>query len=173
MSLPDLARLVRFDERLREVPTDSVAVEAALGEATRALDTAREPEDRLRLLTYAGKAARVLGRTDESIEYLQAAFDTADGERAVGAQIRLGEAYRCADRHDEAVRILEEALLAARGSGAYLDFALQHLGKALVDAGRPALAVAPLEEALELRRKGGDAELIESTERALARAVGR
>ena len=65
---------------------------------------------------------------------------------------------------------LEQALVDARRSEVHIDFALQHLGKALVDAGRPARAATLLEEALELRRERGDAQLIESTEFALARA---
>lgn len=170
MTLPDLGPLVRFDERLREVAVDPRAVEAAMREAMRVLDAAEEPDERLSVLTYAGNAARILGRADESIALFRRALETADDERAVAARIRLGEAYRCADRLDEAVRELEQALADARRAGAYLHYALQHLGKTLLDAGESARAVALLEEALELRRTRGDAELIESTEFALARA---
>lgn len=159
MTLPDLGGLVRLDERLREVPVDRLAVEAALRDAKR-----------MGRLTYAGNAARILGRTEESIALLLEALDAAEGDLVVAAHIRLGEAYRCADRPDEAVRELEYALAEARRSGAYVDFALQHLGKALIDAGSSERAVIVLEEALALRRERGEAELVESTQLALARA---
>jgi len=173
VSLPDLGPLVRFDERLREVAVDASAVEAALKEAVSALEAAEEPDQRLSLLTYAGNAARILGRADESIALFRQALESADGERGVAARIRLGEAYRCADRPVAAVAELEQALDSARRAGTLVDFALQHLGKALLDAGEQARAVTLLEEALELRRRRGDAELIESTECALATARGR
>lgn len=173
MTLPDLGALVRCDERLREVAVDPIAVEGALKEATRALEAAEDPAERLRLLTYAGNAARILGRADESIALSRLALDAADGDRAIAARIRLGEAYRCADRPGEAVAELKAALDDARRAGTHVDFALQHLGKALLDAGEPARAVSVLEEALELRRRRGDAALVESTERALAKARGR
>jgi kanamycin kinase len=47
-------------------------------------------------------------------------------------------------------------------------FALQHLGKALCDAGRADEAIPRLEEALSLRERTGDAALIASTRQALA-----
>jgi tetratricopeptide (TPR) repeat protein len=173
VSLPDLGPLVRFDERLREVPVEAEVVEAALSEALSALDAAKEGDDQQSLLTYAGNAARILGRADESISLFRRALDSADGERGVAARVRLGEAYRCADRPEEAVSELEQALIDARRTGAYVDFALQHLGKALIDAGEPEQAVTLLEEALELRRRRHDAELVESTELALVRARSR
>ena len=161
MTLPDLGRLVRFDERLREVPIDRLAVEAAFAAAKRIGD-----------VTYAGNAARILGRTEESIALLRQALDAAEGDLVVAARIRLGEAFRCAERTDEAVQELEHALAEARRSGTHVDFALQHLGKALIDAGSSGRAVTVLEEALALRRERGDAELVESTRLALARARG-
>ena len=52
-------------------------------------------------------------------------------------------------------------------------YALQHLGKTLLDAGARREATALLEDTLALRRAGGDAALIASTERALAAARER
>lgn len=166
MNLPDLRRLVRFDERLREVPVDREAVESAFEAATRALEA--DPDD-VTLLSYAGNASRILGRGEESIALFERALAAAAGEHGVVARIGLGEAYRCADRPDEAVAELEAALSDARHAGSHVDFALQHLGKAVLDAGDPTRAGILLAEALELRRRRGDAALIESTELALAR----
>lgn len=84
------------------------------------------------------------------------------------ARIRLGEAYRCADRLREA----EYELCAALRESQTADdehYALQHLGKTLADAGCREEAEATLKRALELRRAAGDAELVTSTAAALER----
>ena len=163
--LPDLASLARQDERLRDVAIDRPAVERALAEAERRLAAG----ETTLLHTYAGQAARLLGRNESAISHLSRALDL---EPSPQARIRLGEAYRCADRYDEAFAELATALSEARDTP-HEDFALQHLGKALLDSGRAREAVEALAAALELRRAKGDPDLIESTERALARAHER
>lgn len=151
-----------MDERLREVATDREAVAQARDEAERRLTEAESVE----LHTYAGQAARLLGEHESAIAHLSRALEL---EPSPQARIRLGEALRCADRADDAIAELAAALSEAKGTP-YEDFALQHLGKALLDADRPREAVDALTAALELRRSKRDAELIESTEAALARA---
>ena len=64
----------------------------------------------------------------------------------------------------------EAAALALVEAPELEDFALQHLGKCLVDAGRAAEGVEQLERALALRLRKGDPALIASTAEALARA---
>jgi len=173
VSLPDLAPLVRFDERLREVPIDPRAVEAALREASRALDAADEPNERLKPADLRGHR-RTHPRPGRRVDCPPPQGARAGRRRARrrgqdparrGVPLR-----RPARRRRPGAR---EALTDARQSGAHLDFALQHLGKALLDTGKPEGAVAVLEEAWALRRDGGDAELIRSTELALALARGR
>jgi tetratricopeptide (TPR) repeat protein len=161
--LPPLGPLVRMDERLREVARDEPAVEAALDVAERRLAAGETAE----LHAYAGQAARVLHRHEAAIAHLTRALELEPSPRA---RIRLGEAYRCADRLDEASAELETALAESRQTPLE-DFALQHLGKALTDAGRGQAAVDALERALRLRRAKGDPALVESTERALERAA--
>ena len=51
--------------------------------------------------------------------------------------IRIGETHRCRDEHEQGIAVLREAAALARVEAPELeDFALQHLGKCLVDAGR-------------------------------------
>jgi kanamycin kinase len=152
-----------MDDRLREVAGDREAVEAALDEAEQRLAGGETAE----LHVYAGQAARLLSRHETAIAHLIRAFEL---EPSPQARIRLGEAYRCADRVDQALTELTTALAESRQT-ALEHFALQHLGKALADAGRTEEAVEALERALALRREKGDAELVESTERALERAA--
>ena len=89
MSLPNLGPLVRFDERLREVAVDAPTVEAALKEAVSALEAAEEPDQRLSLLSYAGNAARILGRADESIALFRRALESGAACRISGLRSPL------------------------------------------------------------------------------------
>lgn len=134
------------------------------------LRTAEDPRERCRLHGYLGNAARLLGRDDEAISELERSRELAnelgDARRSTVATIRLAEAHRSADRLELAERLLREAL----GTGECRDFALQHLGKTLLDAGRRDEAIETLAAALALRRATGDAALVASTEQALALA---
>lgn len=176
--LPDLSRLGAFDCRLREVATDRENVARARDLATSRLDGTDEPAERARLLGYMGNAERMLGHTGPAIAYFRSALDlmraSGDVRGEAVALIRLGEAYRCADEPGQAEALLREALEATEnGEAAGLrDFALQHLGKCLVELGRRDEAVAALDEALLVRRTKGDAALVESTQQALAWARG-
>lgn len=170
--LPDLAAFVEFDERLREVATNKDAILAAILAATDRLGrvAARDVPERLWLLGYLGNAERVVGNHDRAVASLEDALALAEriGDQSAAAtmRIRLGEAFRCADRLDEAEVILRKALEEARGN-ALEDFALQHLGKCLADAGRLDEASQYLTQALRLRREKADRALTASTELAL------
>jgi tetratricopeptide (TPR) repeat protein len=171
--LPDLSALTEWDERLREVAADPESVEAAIAAAESEL--ARDPSAESRLLGYLGNATRILGRTDESLDYLRRSLDAAPDEPArIKALIRIGETHRCRNEYEQGIAILREAAALARVEAPELeDFALQHLGKCLVDAGRAPEGVEQLERALALRLGKGDPALIASTSEALARAGQR
>lgn len=83
-----------------------------------------------------------------------------------------GELNRCRDRYDVAEALLREALSVSADpdGGHYRHFALQHLGKALLDAGRFLDAIEALEAALAIRRDLGEPSLIASTKQALSAA---
>jgi tetratricopeptide (TPR) repeat protein len=163
-----------WDERLRQVPGDPGSVEQAIELARAELAATSDPREQCRLHGYLGNAARLLGRDEEAIAELGEGLTLAEGvgdERAVTtARIRLGEAHRCFDRLAEAEACLRVAL---GGPAGLRDFALQHLGKTLLDAGRTAEAAQALEAALELRLAKGDLALVASTEQALAIARER
>jgi tetratricopeptide (TPR) repeat protein len=173
--LPDLETLSVFDDRVRGVARDAEAVRRVIARASAELEEARRRGDRAGeqwLLGYLGNAARLLGEHDAAVARLRESLTLADAlgdeRRAVVALIRLGEAHRCAGEPRAAEPLLQDALARAEAAAPdLLDFALQHLGKALLDVGDTTRAREHLERALELRHAKGDAELIESTRAAL------
>lgn len=150
---------------LRETARDRAAVAGALAEAERRLSESETAE----LHAYAGQAARLLGDGERAIRHLSRVVALAPSARA---RVRLGEAYRCADRLSEAESELRGALRQSQTADDE-HYALQHLGKTLADAGRREEAAAALERALALRQAAGDAGLVASTQAALDRLRGQ
>jgi tetratricopeptide (TPR) repeat protein len=178
-ALPNLEALSMMDERLRQVPRDNAAFGQVLQAGQAELDAARASGDPVRLrkaLTWIGTARRIARQYDraerdlgEALELAQASGDPA---QAVGEMIRLAELERCRDDFTRSETMLRVALAVIRkgGDARLEDFALQHLGKTLIDADRAGEAIVVLERALNLRQAKGDQSLIASTEEALARA---
>jgi tetratricopeptide (TPR) repeat protein len=176
--LIDLDDVSEQDERLRDVPRDAGAVAGAVEQARAALGDARHAGDvaaQQYLLGYLGNACRLLGRTDDAIAYLTEGLRLAraagDVRRSVVATIRLGEAYRCRDEYSTAMALFRDAQERTRATAELAeleDFALQHLGKCLLDQDDCAGALPVLERALALRQAKGNPQLVTSTERALA-----
>lgn len=175
--LPDLASVATFDDRLRERATDPVVVMRAIARATALLDRAEGDEaTKVRLSGYLGNAYRLIGRLADAAMHLESAIALASkrgDERAYLANlIRLGETRKFQERHGEAEQLFRAALdLSTNPAAPHLrvleDFALQHLGKCLIEQGRGAEAVPLLVQALDIRRAKADESLIASTEAAL------
>lgn len=133
----------------------------------------------LKLLGELGEQARTLGELDASQQYLEHALQVArehgDLARIVANLIRLGTTLQYLNRHAEGEALLREALTLSDqpASCHYHDFALQHLGKLLVESGALIEAQSLFKQALILRRQKGDAGLIASTEQALDSLAAR
>lgn len=152
---------------------------SALAEAqARIIRTRQTGDDRglVRLLGYSGDALRVLCHLRLArvvlAEALLLSRRLGDASSEVATMIRLAEVHRFADRCERAERLLRGVLRqsASEPASRYRDFALQHLGKTLLDAGRPDEAISCFEEALRLRQRKGDPALVDSTEAALRAA---
>lgn len=178
--LPNLQALTRMDACLRQVATDEAAVREAIAMAMRALEDARRNgNDRVQatMLGYMTDAHRILGELESAERYAREgiALGEAMGSASiqVAARIRLGEVLRCGGRCKEAIREHLGALesIGDEATEAYRDFALQHLGKAYLNAGRRDEAVVALREALRIRRRKGVPALVDSTQEAIAYAV--
>lgn len=128
---------------------------------------------RLKLLGQLGDEARTLNQLEASLDYLQQALqlaeDQGDARSIVANRIRLGTTLQYLDRYSEAGNHFEQALRATLEPDLadYRDFALQHTGKLLAEQGHYTDARHCFEQALQLRQRKGDAELITSSEDAL------
>jgi HTH-type transcriptional regulator, pleiotropic regulator of extracellular virulence genes len=179
--LPDINEAIAFDENLREVPRWPERIAYAIRRGRKQLQQARDDENEtqiLRTLGYLTDACRVSGELDAAVAYGHEAVERA---RAAGNRnaevanlIRLAEAHKYRDEHAIAEPLFREALaLTSDDARALRDFALQHLGKCLLEMGRYDEAITHLDEALTLRRTKQTESLIESTEQALALARSR
>jgi len=175
--LPDISNATRLDEKLREVVTQPERVAYALRRARKQLQQSREDSNDtqiLRTLGYLTDACRVAGELNAAVTYGQEALERSRhaGNRnaEVANLIRLGEAYKYRDEHAIAEPLFREALTLSASGDALHDFALQHLGKCLLEMNRYDESIACLEQALERRREKGIQPLIDSTEQALALA---
>lgn len=133
--------------------------------------------ERLQLLGQIGNDQRALGNLVEAEMFLTEAVALArtlgDRRREAADLIRLATARQYGGQHTEAEALFREAvILTASGDAAdYEDFALQHLGKCLVEMGRVDEAIACFDRALVLRWMKADPALIASTEQALHAAA--
>lgn len=166
-----------MDARLRQVVPDQSLLDHAERIANEHVTDARQRGDDpalARAVGYLGELHRMAGRFDASATALQEALTTAtrlgDDRIRVTALLRLGELERCRDRYDAAETLLRDALdrTADARCADYRHFALQHLGKTYLNAGRLTEAIATLEAALSIRQRLGAPSLIASTQEALA-----
>lgn len=133
--------------------------------------------ERLQLLGQIGNDQRSLGNLLEAEMFLSEAVTLAhrlnDRRREAINLIRLATTRQYSGHHTEAVALFRDALaLTVSGDAAdYEDFALQHLGKCLVEMGRIDEAIDAFDRALVLRWMKADAALIASTEEALHAAT--
>lgn len=128
----------------------------------------------LSLLGVLGEQARGLGLFEASRGFLEKALSLArehqDLTREVANLIRLGTTLQYLEQHDLGEKLIREALdkVGIPKTEIYHDFALQHLGKLLVEKGRYLEARGLFEQALSIRKGKGQPGLISSTEQALS-----
>ncbi|MFF7991603.1 hypothetical protein ACFZDG_17635 [Kitasatospora xanthocidica] len=172
-----LGHLITHDDNLRMVPTDRNELTTAVGRLHEELQALPEETDpaRARVLTrWIGIGQMCLGHHEKAHAFLRQSLDLAaamGNTRAVVATgLNLADAHRYAGDVQTADALYRSALNTARSRHPELvDFALQHTGKHLMERGDLAGARDHLQQALRLRIAKGDAELVESTQAALAR----
>ncbi|MFG1696966.1 tetratricopeptide repeat protein [Nonomuraea sp. NPDC049309] len=163
MLLQEINELIAYDESLRMVPGDRERLRALI-EPVRA----RNPAD-YATLRALGVGLLVLGEYGDAVDHLDRALGLADtARRRIAVTLNLADVHRYSGGVAAAEALCRETVALAREEAPeLLSFALQHLGKALIDLGRREEAREVLEEALALRVADGDPELIAGSRAAL------
>lgn len=157
---------------LREKTNNIGEMKKLIQQARGLLEKVESEEERAFLLGTLGNLHRVCEEPASAImylnEFLAYAKKAGSMQKVVVGLIRLGEAIKYDGRQEEALRIFEEALRKSKEKErTYIDFALQHKGKCLIELRRYEEAEACFKEALHLRKEKGDAALIDSTQMAI------
>lgn len=161
------------DDNFREKSSDLSKLEQFIIDAEILLENSTNDKDRYFLRSILGNFYRIYGQPQKAISYftncLNDASENKDIKKEIVTLIRLGEAWKYDSNQNKALVIFNEALVKCRehNQNEYLDFALQHKGKCLLELGRLIEAEYCLLEALRLRQLKGDIFLIESTQQVI------
>lgn len=162
---------------LREKSTQPDKLYEVIGEAENMLKSEEllNLDDWYFLNGMIGNLYRISGQPKKAIVALSATLERArvanNGKQEIIALIRLGEALKYDSKKIEAIEMFDEALEKCKEEPSYLDFALQHKGKCLMELRKLEDAILCLEHALAIRKEKGLPSLIESTELALQLAT--
>lgn len=159
----EINQLITYDERQRMVPGDRDRLTTLVNSAR-----AQDPAD-YTTMRALGVGLLLLGEHGDAIDHLNRALDLADTSgRRIAASINLADAYRYSGDMAASETLCREMVdLARKEVPEMVSFALQHLGRTLIDLGRRQEAREVLHEALALRMAKGDPELIASSQAAL------
>lgn len=164
-----------FDANLRDVPNAPNEMQRALEWLQMRLDECPldATRDRVELGGLLGVYTRTLNQCERAIaalhEALQLCHPLNDSRLEVKLTIRLAHALQWDGQYAEADAHFAQTITRCEADTSlanYLDFALQHAGKSKFDQGDYAVALNFFEQALALRQKRGNVELIESSQLA-------
>ena len=149
-----------FDEDLRDVPVNSAATRAYVGQLRSLLESTKTTRQRVSILGQIGVYLRQLGDLDQAESTLKTALDLIEAyDLGIGVEIqqkiRLAHVFQWQRRFTESDKLFGDILSVCRSSSEashYLDFALQHSGKNHFDQGRWQEALRAFEEALRIRQ---------------------
>jgi len=173
LEFKSVAQTIYYDveDNLREKTNNPKAIKKFLEKVEALL--VNERENRYLLYGMIGNLYRILEEPKKAIDYLERALGIAkeenDDAKIAVSLIRLGEAIKYDGKRQRAFDIFEEAMgiLHKHDLEHYLDFALQHKGKCLLELKRYEEAEDCFRETLEIRKRKKDASLIDSTEQVL------
>jgi len=173
-SIATINEIIYFDknEYLREKTNNPLELKNIIGEAKDLLKDSNK-DDKYYLYGVLGNLYRISGQSKKAINYLTYCLERANKERnftrEVISLIRLGEAFKYDNNHKLALDQFNKALEICKTNkiNRYLDFALQHKGKCLMELARLKDAEKCFAKALELRNAKGDSTLIDSTQQAI------
>lgn len=174
-SLSSVNEFIYFDSNdyLREKTSNPLGLKQVIAEAEYLLKIGVGESDKYFLNGTVGNLYRICGEPQKAFDYLYSclcfALEEGNITRETVTLIRLGEALKYDEKHEEALDLFEEALKKCKDNklDTYLDFALQHKGKCLMEMGSLDEAEISFIKALKLREFKGDTTLIDSTKKAL------
>ncbi len=160
--------------QLRAVPDDLDEMHRAVDWLVERATSAKSAVERARMLGLAGGYAGIVGDVDRASRLLREAIELAqqaeDPKITLTLHIRLADAIAGSGRPQDAAELLETQILRIHEDPTLeplRDFAHQHLGKALIEAGEIQAGIDHLEHALRIRQEKGDPDLRASTEQGL------
>lgn len=173
-NMANINELIYFDknEYLREKTTHPLELNKMIDEAKDLLKGSSK-DDTYYFYGVLGNLYRINGQAKKAIIYLTYCLDRAVEERnltrEVVALIRLGEALKYDNNHNQALDKFDKALRICEANkiNGYLDFVLQHKGKCLLELARLKDAENCFVKAIELRNRKGETDLIDSTQQAI------
>lgn len=161
------------NDYLREKTSNPLRLKQVIADAKFLLKTTIEDSDKYFLYGTVGNLYRICEEPQKALNYLKfclcLALEQGNTTRETVTLIRLGEALKYDEKHDKALELFEKSFKNCKDNmlDTYLDFALQHKGKCLMEMGRLDEAEIDFIKALKLRQFKGDITLIDSTENAL------
>lgn len=170
-----ISEIIYFDhnEYLREKTSNPFKLKEMIDIAENLLANTKSEDEKYILMGTLGNLYRIYGEPQKAINILSECMIIAcnqnDSNREIVSLIRLGEAIKYNGNPMEALEIFNEVLdkCKANDNLLYVDFAMQHKGKCLLELGEIAEAEKCFKETLKLRELKGDLSLIESTRQAL------
>ncbi|MEQ6357495.1 tetratricopeptide repeat protein [Lysinibacillus sp. M3] len=170
-----ISEIIYFDhnEYLREKTSNPFRLKEMIDIAENLLVNTKSEDEKYFLMGTLGNLYRIYGEPQKAINILSEciiiACDQNDSNREIVSLIRLGEAIKYNGNPMEALEIFNDVLdkCKANNNLLYVDFAMQHRGKCLLELGEIAEAEKCFKETLKLREFKGDVSLIKSTRQAL------
>lgn len=177
-SLSTINDSIYFDEHdyLREKTSDPLKLNQLIGQAETLVETCND-DDKYFYFGTLGNLYRIYGQPKKAIDCLTScllqAVEEKNQVRETVSLIRLGEALKYDSNHHEALAHFNKALEICEANELhhYLDFALQHKGKCLMEMALLNEAEECFQKAIALRKRKGDLSLVDSTEQAI-RLIG-
>ncbi|MEO1634012.1 MAG: tetratricopeptide repeat protein [Cyanobacteria bacterium J06631_9] len=170
-----------YDDNLQDIPNNVEETRRAVAFWQNQLS---QPElattERIRLLGRIGGYTRTLRDLEQAEQALTTALELSKSieNRRFEAvnSIKLAHVYQWQQRYAESEALFETVIVLCQNdaeASPYLDFAYQHFGKCKFDQQKYAEALACFEQALAIRLKKEDQELIASTDLAIVTTHSR
>ncbi|MFC2947566.1 tetratricopeptide repeat protein [Virgibacillus sediminis] len=174
-SLSCLNEIIYFDDNqfLREKTKDAVRLQQYIDVAIELLKSTLNEEEKYFVRGTLGNLYRINGEPQKAINNLNFCLNYAqEGQltsKEIVSLIRLGEALKYNNNHNEALNKFNQALERCQCNNMdnYIDYVHQHKGKCLMELSRLDEAEECFLEALRIRKQKGNPELISSTQAAI------